>query len=92
MNRCFEETDLTEWMTQGNKISWSKKESLKKEQLHNHDVPTDYVKTTKGKNKEEDLRLANKPRTILRGEERMPQGNKRNRIIHWSTHPDGQQI
>ena len=49
------------------------------QQLQTRDVSTDDVKNTNGTNKEGDLLLANKPRTVSRRTERMPCGDQGNR-------------
>ena len=68
-------------------ITPSKKK--KKRKLKTHKLPIDDVKNTNGTNQGGDLIFANKPRTIPRRTERMPQGNQKNwrATIYCSTHP-----
>ena len=55
------------------------------QQLQTHNVPTTDVENTNDTDQRGDLLFTNKPRTVLRRTERMPQGNKRNMryTIHW---------
>ena len=59
------------------------------EQQQIHNVPARDVENTNGSNKGGDLLLVNKPRTLHRGTERMPQVDQRDRrtTVHWLTHP-----
>ena len=54
-------------------------------------MPTDFVENTNGTNQGGNLRFANKPQTVPKGKERMPEGDQTDMraIIHWSTHPQG---
>ena len=56
-------------------------------------MTTDDMGNTCGTYQRGDLLFANKPRTVPRGTERIPQRNKGNRraTIYWSTHPQGEQ-
>ena len=49
------------------------------QQLQTHNVRTDYMENTNGTNQRRDQLYDNKPRTVSRRIERMPQGNVKNR-------------
>ena len=62
-------------------------------QLQNHNSPTDDVENINSTNKGRDLLLANKPRIVLWGTERMLQRIQRHSrvTLHRSTHPKWEQ-
>ena len=82
------QTKSNEW--QKKRPPWSRKAPKKEspQQLQTHNVFTYNVENTNGTNQLGDLGFTNKPPTILRGKERMTQGNQmyRRASIHWSTH------
>ena len=89
MNRCLQEADVPEWMTKRKRPRWSKKTTSKElPQTPTHPyMPTYNVEDTNCTYKGRNLRLANKPRIVPQGTERMQQRIQRHRraTLYWSS-------
>ena len=92
INRYLQRSHVPEWLTKGSTILIQKDPGKgTPKQLYTHNLPTE--ENIDSKNKGRDLPLANKPRVLQWGTEKMPQSIQRHNIItfHRSVHTKREQ-